>query len=38
MNTNEKAMINRYRYREDKRKIENDWRRVNQDMWRLFKS
>lgn len=35
MNINEKAMINIYR--EDKRKIENDWRRVNQDMWRLFK-
>lgn len=35
MGLNKKAMINRYR--EDKRKIENDWRRVNQDMWRLFK-
>ena len=35
MNSNEKAMINRYR--KDKRKIENDWRKVNKDMWRLFK-
>lgn len=34
MNTNEKAMINRYK---DKRKIKNDWRKVNKDMWRLFK-
>ena len=33
MNSNEKAMINRYK---DKRKIENDWRKVNKDMWRLF--
>ncbi|QYN53068.1 hypothetical protein [Lactobacillus panisapium] len=35
MNSNEKAMINRYR--KDKRKIENDWRKVNKDMWRLIK-
>ena len=37
MNTNKKIMINRYRYREDKCKIENDWRKVNKDMWRLIK-
>lgn len=32
---NEKTTVDRYR--KDKRNIENDWRRVNQDMWRLFK-
>lgn len=35
MNLNKKAMIDNYK--KDKRKIENDWRRINQDMWRLFK-
>lgn len=36
MDLNKKTMIDNCK--KDKRNIENDWRRVNRDMWRLFKN
>lgn len=35
MDLNKKSLINNCK--KDKRNIENDWRRVNKDVWRLFK-